>query len=64
VWFSVSGEGTPDAGHRKGTTFCLHYFDGWKRTEWVTKDGTSALENDSSICWYGYDPGIGKAPAA
>lgn len=64
IYFSVSGEGTPDAGHRKGTTYCLHYFDGWKRTEWCTKDGTSAIENDSSICWYGYDPGIGKSPAA
>jgi hypothetical protein len=64
VWFTVDGEGTPGGGHAKGSTYCLHYYDGWKRTEWVTKDGTSAIENDASAIWYGYDPGIGKAFAA
>ena len=64
VHFTVSGEGASDAGHQKGTSYCLHYYDGWKRTEWVTKDGTSALENDASVLWIGYDPGIGKAFAA
>jgi hypothetical protein len=64
VWFTVSGEGASNAGHSKGTTYCLHYYDGWKRTEWVTKDGTSAIKNDASIMWVGYDPGVGKSPAA
>jgi hypothetical protein len=64
VWFTVSGEGASDAGHKKGTTFCLHYYDGWKRTEWVTKDGRSEMYNDSSLMLYCYDPGVGIAFSA
>jgi len=64
VWFTVSGEGASDAGHKKGTTFCMHYYDGWKRTDWTTKDGRSEIYNDSSLMMYAYDPGVGAAFAS
>lgn len=61
VWFTASGEGQSDAGHKKGTTFALHYDDCWKRTEWVTKDGRSQIANDRSLMGYFGDPGPGIA---
>ena len=62
--FTVSGEGASDAGHKKGTTVSLHWYDGWRRAEWFRNDGASELRNESSIIWWGYDPGVGKAFAA
>jgi hypothetical protein len=59
VWFTASGEGQPDGGHKKGTTFAMHYDDTWKRTEWTAYDGRSALANDRSLMLYAYDPGPG-----
>jgi hypothetical protein len=61
VWFTASGEGQSDAGHKKGTTFAIHYDDVWKRTEWVTKDGRSAIANDRSLMLFAGDPGPGIA---
>ena len=64
MWFTVSGEGASDAGHRKGTSFAMHYYDCWKRAEWTTKDGRSEIYNDSSLMLYAYDPGVGVAFSA
>jgi hypothetical protein len=59
MWYTVSGEEASDAGHKKGTSVALHYYDAWKRKEFVTKDGTSAILNNSTVIWAGYDKGIG-----
>ena len=64
VWFTASGEGQSDAGHKKGATFAVHYDDAWKRTEWTAQDGRSAISNDRSLMLYCYDPGPGIAFAA
>ena len=64
VWFTASGEGESDAGHKKGTTLAMHWDDCWKRTEWCTKDGRSVLANDRSLMLYAYDKGPGTSPAA
>jgi hypothetical protein len=61
VWFTSSGEGQSDAGHKKGATFASHYDDCWKRTEWVTKDGRSEIANDRSLLAFFGDPGPGIA---
>ena len=64
VWFTASGEGEPDGGHKKGTTLAMHWDDSWKRTEWTTKDGRSVIANDRSLMLYAYDPGPGVSYAA
>jgi hypothetical protein len=61
VWFTGSGEGFPDAGHTKGTTICLHYYDAWKRKGWVTKDGTNSILDDATMVAVYGDPGVGVA---
>jgi hypothetical protein len=64
MWWTTSGEDQSDAGHRKGTTVAIHYYDAWKRKEWVTKDGTSAIKNNSTVVWAGYDKGEGTKYSA
>lgn len=64
MWWTTSGEGQSDAGHKKGTTVAVHYYDAWKRKEWTTKDGTSAILNNSTVVWAGYDKGVGTAYSA
>jgi len=59
MWWTTSGEDASDAGHKKGTTVALHYNDAWKRKGWVTKDGTSAIKDDATFVWCGYDKGQG-----
>ena len=61
VWFTASGEGQSDAGHKKGASFAVHYDDCWKRTEWTTKDGRSQIANDRSLMAFFGDPGPGIA---
>jgi len=50
--------------HGKGKEYGVHYYDGWKRNDWVSQDGRSAMSNDSSFTIWAYDPGFGKGFAA
>ena len=63
VWFTGSGKGFSDAGHKKTTTVAMHYFDAWKRKGWTTKDGTNSILDDACLVGYWYDPGRGVAYA-
>jgi hypothetical protein len=59
VWFSKE-----EGRHKKGLWLCSHYDDGWKRREWVSKDGRTKMDNDSSIVGWHYDPGFQRTFAA
>jgi len=50
--------------HNKGGEYSCHWHDGWKRREWTAQDGTSKIENDSSLVTFNYDPGFNAAFSA
>jgi hypothetical protein len=51
---------TVDNGyHGNNQSYCLHYGDGWMRNDRFTKDGTTAMENDSTLICFNYDKGVG-----
>lgn len=50
--------------HEKGLWLCAHYDDGWKRREWVSKDGRSVMMNNSTLIGFHYDPGFSRSFAA
>lgn len=56
VWFSVK-----EYDHDTGADYCVHYYDGWMRNEWSTKDGRTSILNDSSLVVFNGDPGVGVA---
>jgi len=52
-------EWTEETGkHGKGAEYCIHYHDGWKRKEWVAKDGRDKILNNSSFVMFNHDEGI------
>lgn len=52
---------TTDFGkHGKGSSYAVHYHDGWTRREWFAKDSRTKMKNHSSLVVFNYDPGVKK----
>lgn len=47
--------------HGKGTSYCMHYHDGWTRMDWFSKDERSEMMNDTMLVTFNYDKGVGVA---
>jgi hypothetical protein len=55
---------TKEGDHEKSRAYAMHYYDGWKRHDWVAQDGREAISNDSSFVFWARDNGPGQAFAA
>jgi hypothetical protein len=47
--------------HGVGAEYAVHYWDGWLRHEWFSKDDRTQMKNDRSLMAFYYDPGVGSS---